>query len=202
MLQMSDEVAALSPVLLPSARLRTSLYADDVALFVKPNATDIHHVAEILKLFGDASGITSHDILAEMCRLSDNMQHHGNHLYPKSVVVAHKTFCLPLPGPPSPPQEVEQGRATASHDKVVARFPRWRGKLLNTATRLALVNSVLSAIPIYMLTIFKLGKWKIKRIDKIRRDFLLKTKNDGARGVCLVNWKSVCWPKCLGGLGI
>jgi hypothetical protein len=52
-------------------------------------------------------------------------------------------------------------------DKVAARLPKWRGKLLNAAARLALVNSVLSAIPIYMLTIFQLGKWAIKRIDKI-----------------------------------
>jgi hypothetical protein len=107
---------------------------------------------------------------------------------------------LPLPGPPSPPQEVEQGRAAASRDKVMVRLPRWRGKLLNTTARLALVNSVLSAILIYMLTIFKLDKWAIKRIDKIRRDFLLKAKNDDARRVCLVECMPVqipWWPRNL-----
>jgi hypothetical protein len=76
-------------------------------------------------------------------------------------------------------------------DKVAARLPKWRGKLLNAAARLTL-NSVLSAIPIYMLTVFQLGKWAIKRIDKIRRDFLWKTKNDDAKAVCLVSWKNVC----------
>jgi hypothetical protein len=59
-------------------------------------------------------------------------------------------------------------------------------QLLNAAARLALVNSVLSAIPIYMLTVFQLGKWAIKRIDK-QRDFLWKTKNDDAKAVCLVS---------------
>lgn len=64
-------------------------------------------------------------------------------------------------------------------DKVAARLPKWRGKLMNTAARLALVNFVLSAIPIYMLTVLQIGKWAIKRIDKIRRDFLWKSKYEG-----------------------
>jgi hypothetical protein len=52
-------------------------------------------------------------------------------------------------------------------DNVAARLPKWRGKLLNAAARLALLNSVLSAVPIYMLTVFQLSNWAIKKIDKI-----------------------------------
>jgi hypothetical protein len=87
-------------------------------------------------------------------------------------------------------------------DKVVARLLKWRGKLLNDVACLVLLNSVLSAIPIYMLTIFQLRKWAIKRIDKIHMDFMLKSKNDDAKGVLWVSWKNVCRPKSLGGLDI
>lgn len=80
-------------------------------------------------------------------------------------------------------------------DKVASRLPRWRGKLLNAATRLALVNSVLSTIPTSMVTVFHQGKWALRRIDKIQRDFLWKFKNDGDKGICLVNRKVVCRPK-------
>jgi len=36
---------------------RISLYADDVVLFLRPEAGDISLVMEILNLFGDASGL-------------------------------------------------------------------------------------------------------------------------------------------------
>jgi hypothetical protein len=67
-------------------------------------------------------------------------------------------------------------------DNVAARLPKWRGKLLKATACLALVNSVLSVIPIYMLTVFQLDKWAIKRIDKIRRDFLWKSTDDDKKG--------------------
>jgi hypothetical protein len=54
-------------------------------------------------------------------------------------------------------------------DSVAKCLPRWKGKLLSIADRLALVKRVLSVIPIYMLTVFQLGSWVIKRIDRIRR---------------------------------
>ena len=50
----------------------------------------------------------------------------------------------------------------------------WKGRLLNRAGRLRLVNSVLSSLPTYFLTVFKMPKWAIKRIDKLRRSFLWK----------------------------
>jgi hypothetical protein len=49
-------------------------------------------------------------------------------------------------------------------DNIAARLPAWKGKLLNKAGRLTLVRSVLTAIPIYFLTIFPLKKWALKRI--------------------------------------
>ena len=60
---------------------------------------------------------------------------------------------------------------------------------------------VLSAIPIFMLTPFRLGKWAFK-LEKIHRDFLWKSNNNTGKGVCLVTWKMVCHTKSLGELGI
>jgi hypothetical protein len=38
-------------------------------------------------------------------------------------------------------------------DKVAAKLSSWKGKLLNKADRLALVNSVLSSIVLYHMTV-------------------------------------------------
>ena len=57
-------------------------------------------------------------------------------------------------------------------DKIGARLPGWKGRLLSTAGRETLVKTVLSAQPIYHMTMFPEQKWLIKRIDRLRRSFL------------------------------
>jgi mannosylglycoprotein endo-beta-mannosidase len=43
-------------------------------------------------------------------------------------------------------------------DKVAVRLSAWRRKLLNKAGRLVLVNTILTSIPTYYLTVFALKK--------------------------------------------
>jgi hypothetical protein len=52
-------------------------------------------------------------------------------------------------------------------DKVASRLPRWKGRLLNKAGWLALVNLVLSSLVLHHMTVFQLSKWALKR-DRIR----------------------------------
>jgi hypothetical protein len=87
-------------------------------------------------------------------------------------------------------------------DKVAGKLPWWKGKILNKVGRLALVNSVLSSIVFYHMTVFTLSKWAIKRIDCIQRNFIWRGSLEARSGHCLVNWKRVQRPKILGGLGI
>ena len=47
-----------------------------------------------------------------------------------------------------------------------------------------------------------LSKWAIKKMDRIRRNVLLKGADEPRSGNCLVNWRRVRQPKSLGGLGI
>jgi hypothetical protein len=43
-----------------------------------------------------------------------------------------------------------------------------KGRLLNKSGHLTLVNSVLSSVVVYHMTMFSLSKWSIKKIDKIK----------------------------------
>jgi hypothetical protein len=87
-------------------------------------------------------------------------------------------------------------------DKVEARLPSWKGRLLNQAGRLTLINSVLSSIVIHHMSVFQRSKWAIRKIDKIRQAFLWCGLENARSRHYKVNWKRVQRPKQLGGLGI
>lgn len=88
--------------------------------------------------------------------------------------------------------------------KVANRLPGWKRKFFSYPGREALIKSVLSAIPTYFLTSFKMNKWAIHNSEKFMRAFLWRGKEyDTAKGGhCLVRWKKCARPKTLGGLGI
>lgn len=82
------------------------------------------------------------------------------------------------------------------------RFQGWAVSQLSIVSRLILINAVLSSIPTYFISVFKIPQWVILEIDKTRRGFLWKSGALQEKGLSLVNWDSISKPKKLGGLGI
>lgn len=68
--------------------------------------------------------------------------------------------------------------------------------------RVTLVRSVLSSMPIYLLSNVILPKTIVLRIEQILRGFLWGSRPDGGGGVHLVAWEVVCQSRLEGGLGI
>ena len=164
----------------PPARLRTSLYDDDAALFVNTSLNDIHQLAEILQLFGNASGLQANLAKSAIYPIRCDVESCSPFV---TASYGCPSLSLAILGLPLHHRKITKSEIQSVIDKVAGRLPRWSGKLLNVAARLELINSVLTAIPTYMLTVFQLRKWAIKKIDKIKRDFLWKHKNDGDRGI-------------------
>ena len=53
----ANDEGLLQPLAARNIHHRVSLYADDVVLFLRPVATDLHLVEDILRLFGSATGL-------------------------------------------------------------------------------------------------------------------------------------------------
>ena len=99
-------------------------------------------------------------------------------------------------GPPSAAQLQHLG------DKTAGKLPTWKAHLMNKAGRLAFVKSVLCAIPLHQLLVLAPPKKVLKLLEKIQRGFLWAGRADAQGGNCHVNWRRVCRPTSLGGLGI
>ncbi|KAL5563602.1 hypothetical protein UlMin_033349 [Ulmus minor] len=86
-------------------------------------------------------------------------------------------------------------------EKVSKRLDSWKKAFLSKGGRLTLIQSVLSSIPTYYMSLFKLPRVVAAYLEKMMREFLWDRDSTG-KGRSLVRWKTVCKPKELGGLGI
>lgn len=97
-----------------------------------------------------------------------------------------------------PRRQVQEVLIDKTHGKLTA----WSSRLLFLGGRLTLVNSMLSTIPTYQMSIFKLPAWVIKEIDKLISDFLQSRSNIYHSKMLLVSQKNLCIPRHQGDWGI
>jgi hypothetical protein len=87
--------------------------------------------------------------------------------------------------------------------KIGNKLLGWKRNLLSYPRRELLVKVVLTSMPPYFLTVYKLPAWARKDIDRYRCFLGRGDDPDNVKGGhCLVKWKSCTRPKRLGGLGI
>ena len=85
-------------------------------------------------------------------------------------------------------------------EKIRKRLALWKRQYISKGGRITLIQSTLSNMPIYLMSLFCMPKSVIKRLEKIKRDFLWGGGNLERK--LLVKWKVICLSKDKGGLGI
>ncbi|KAK3218053.1 hypothetical protein Dsin_012023 [Dipteronia sinensis] len=85
--------------------------------------------------------------------------------------------------------------------KIEKKLSPWKRKFLNKGGRLVLIKSVLSSIPSYFLSVFKVPIGVANTIEKLQRSFLW---GDGIekRKIHAIDWETMCKNKKFGRLGI
>jgi len=73
--------------------------------------------------------------------------------------------------------------------------------MLSVGGRLVLINSVLSSLPMFMMSFFRIPKGVLKKLDFYRSRFFWQC-DENKRKYRLAKWSILCKPKILGGLGI
>jgi len=85
--------------------------------------------------------------------------------------------------------------------KFKSKLSKWAQKDISMGGKVTLINSVLNALPIYLLSFFKIPQRLVQRLITLQRNFLWGGDNVHNK-IPWVKWADVCLPKIDGGLGI
>jgi hypothetical protein len=86
-------------------------------------------------------------------------------------------------------------------DRIEKKLSGWKEKMLSVGGRLVLINSVLTSLPMFMMSFFELPKGVLEKIDCFRSCFFWQS-NHHKRKYRLAKWEILCQPKIKGELGI
>nr|KYP53471.1 Putative ribonuclease H protein At1g65750 family [Cajanus cajan] len=86
-------------------------------------------------------------------------------------------------------------------EKIKRRLSNWKGKVLSMAGRVQLINLVLTSLPLYYLSFYKIPKGVSSKISRLQRQFLWGS-NQGTKKMAWIKWEKVTDSKEKGGLGI
>lgn len=199
-LDVATSEGILTKVASRAVKFRTSLYADDAAVFINPARQEVQNFLQILENFGAATGLqvnTTKSSLTPICCSDQDL------LEVMAIFDDQQgDFPLTYLGLPLMPGKLKHVHLQPAMDKIKARMGGWKSKLVYQSGRKVLVKTVLSAMPTYLLTVLKPPKGFLNDIDKTRRKFLWAGDQDALGGKSKVNWQQVCSPIDCGGLGI
>ncbi|XP_057779759.1 uncharacterized protein LOC130998351 [Salvia miltiorrhiza] len=175
------------------------LYADDILVFCKASVRNARTIKKILDYY---SWISGQICSSEKSHIYFSAKVHA--VTQRSVLrdlnfvkgVAPFTY-LGVP--------IFDGRVRASyfrpiHDRILAKFSRWRGRLLSMAGRLCLVKSVIQSSITHSMMVYKWPRSLLKDLDEKCRNFIW-TGDVRKTPSCSVSWSRVCAIKEEGGLG-
>lgn len=174
-------------------------FADDSILFCEADEGGIVNIKRILRCFELVSGLKINFHKSEVCGVgvdSDVLVDLAANLNCKSGTLLLSYLGLPLGASLS-----KRKAWKPVIEKVKARLAGWKRRMLSFAGRLVLIKSVLSCLPVYYLSLFRMPEGVAKDFERIQAAFLWGG-SELRRKVHLVKWEEVTKSIANGGLGI
>ncbi|RVW65604.1 putative ribonuclease H protein [Vitis vinifera] len=174
------------------------LFADDTIIFCEARQDHITYLSWILVWFEAAFGLRINLAKSEVIPVGEveDIEMLAVELGCKVGTLPSVYLGLPLGA---------KHKAMAMWDGVEARMRRrlalWKRQYLSKGGRITLIKSTLANLPVYQLSLFRMPKLVVKRLEKLQRDFLWGG-GSMERKIHLINWEVVCSQKESGGLGI
>lgn len=174
-------------------------FADDLMVFCKGDLCSVRVICDCIKVFSNTSGLHANagKSTIYLAGIDSSLKEDIRDVSQFSLgTLPFRYLGVPLSSKRLSIAECEQ-----LADKMTKRISTWQSKHLSYAARLQLITSVLIGITSYWCQIFILPKRVITIVNSICRSFLwfgvAQSSKPGN-----INWKSLCTPKTVGGLGL
>lgn len=139
-------------------------------VFCHPHPDNLTAIREILRVFGDASGMWTNfaKCAALPIRCSAEQQHQVTQILDCRIAQFPTTYL----GIPLSIRKPATSAPLPLIDKLVRKLSTWRGSMLSRGERLAFVRHVLCAMPMHILMAIALNKTTLSHVNKIIRGFV------------------------------
>ncbi|KAE8671815.1 kinase-related family protein [Hibiscus syriacus] len=174
-------------------------FADDLIIFCGASKTQIMNVKRVLRVFEVMSGLQLNLKKSRLFGINISQQEVKTWADSIGCLVGNfpsNYLGLPL-GATRNSSVIWEPVVQNFHSKLAG----WKAATLSLAGRLVLIKSVLSSLPTYFLSIFKIPASILKTLNSIMSNFLWGGGN-GIKKIHWVKWDDVCKSKTEGGLGV
>ncbi|GKB47787.1 RNA-directed DNA polymerase, eukaryota, reverse transcriptase zinc-binding domain protein, partial [Tanacetum coccineum] len=182
-----------------SMSLSHLFYADDAVFIGKWEKSNISTLVNVLNCFSMASGLKIN--LHKSKLMGIGIAH--NDVIRFASLIGCKVLSAPFSY-----LGVKVGGIPSRHNfweevivKISAWLFKWKLKTLSIGGRFTLTKAVLSSIPLYQMSMYRVPMGVLNRLESTRRDFFNGAENK-ERKLSLIAWKKNLSPKSKGGLGI
>ncbi|CAA7029802.1 unnamed protein product [Microthlaspi erraticum] len=187
-------------VAMGSPRVNHLLFADDTMFFCKSNAKTCKVLKEILDKYEEASG-QKISCQKSTITFSKKTSREVKRSAMNILGIHHEGGQGKYLGLPEAFGRKKKDLFSSVVDRIRQRAISWSSKLLSSAGKLVLLKSVLSSMPTYAMSCFKLPVSLSTRIQSVLTRFWWDA-NPEKRKMCWIAWKKLTRGKSEGGLGI
>nr|CAN77770.1 hypothetical protein VITISV_044337 [Vitis vinifera] len=182
----------------PTLNISHLFFADDIVVFCEANKEHLTHLSWILFWFEAASSLRINLAKSEIIPVGvvEEIDELATELGCRVGSLPSQYLGLPL-GAPNKAHSVWDG----VEERMRGRLALWKRQYISKSGRITLIKSILTSMPIYQMSLFRMPKTVARRLEKVQRDFLWGEGNL-ERKAHLVNWEVVCADKNKGGLGL
>jgi hypothetical protein len=192
------QVAGLIPHLVDGG-VSILQYADDTIIFMEHDLNKALNMKLVLCIFEQLSGLKINFHKSELFCFGKAKEMESDYKIMFGCDIGSVPFRYL--GIPINFRKLRNGDWKPVEDRFERKLSSWIGKMLSYGDRLVLINSILTSLPMFMLSFLEIPKGVRKRLDYFRSRFFWQS--DGhKKKYRLTKWNIICRPKEQGGLGI